>query len=418
MKVLQINNHHNYSGGAEKYYLDVSNLLTRHGIEVANFSMRDKRSEESSWGKYFVSNISPKNKGIINKIKLATRSVWSPESKTKINNILDDFRPDIVHIHNIHYYVSPIILSEIKKRNIPIVMTVHDYQIISPNVNLFSKGTIDETTKRHKYYKTFFNKSVRNSYSASFIAVLSSYYHWLFKTYTKNVDMFIAPSKFMKNKLIEFGIDETKIKYLPNFIEKEKTNKKILKNTNKYVLYFGRLAEHKGILDLIEIARRIPNVNFRVVGRISDDKVKNTISKIIKSDSVSNIEFINHQDQEKLYKTIDNCEFTIVPSIWNENQPYSILQSYIHGKPVIASKVGGIPEIVSNGKTGFLCNPKDVSCFTKRILFLYNHKNSIGAMKNNIEKYVKNYSSDRHYQKLINVYTSVITQNRKNNTLT
>ena len=203
MKILLINNHHRALGGAERYYLGLAKLLKSKGHQVAHFSVVHQKNINSKWKKYFVSYINLRNNGPKNFLKKISRMFYSLEAKHKIGLLLNDFSPDIVHINNIYHFITPSILGEIKKRGIPIVQTVHDYQLISPNSNLYYDGKVCEITKPDSYYKAFFLKQ-NSSYTATFMSILVSYVQHLFKFFEKNVDVFITPSIFMKNKLLQY----------------------------------------------------------------------------------------------------------------------------------------------------------------------------------------------------------------------
>ena len=252
MRILLINSHHKILGGSERYYLNLSNLLKSRGHKVAHFSMLDRGNFPTKWSKYFVSHINLTKNTPKDFIRKIFRMPYSFEAKNKINILLDKFRPDIVHINNIYYYISPSILGEIKKRGIPIVQTVHDYQLISPNTILFYNGKVCEVTKKDRYYKALENRW-RKPYVATIMSVITIYIQYFFKFFEKNVDYFITPSIFMKNKLLEYGFKTKNIVHLPNFTNfssfKSKFTKKLI--TNRYVLFFGRLDEPKGVLFLL-----------------------------------------------------------------------------------------------------------------------------------------------------------------------
>jgi len=189
MRILQVNNHHRIVGGTERYYFDLSQLLIKHGHQVAHFSMHHSDNKPSKFNKYFVSHFSFEHAKKRDNLKVFSRTLYCFESKRKINTLLDKFRPDIVHIHNIYNHISPSILPEIKKRNIPIVQTVHDYHLLGPNPSLFHSGEICEIYKQG-FCKPFFHKCVGNSYLASAITSLTLYLHTMFRIYQKSIDLF------------------------------------------------------------------------------------------------------------------------------------------------------------------------------------------------------------------------------------
>jgi glycosyltransferase involved in cell wall biosynthesis len=409
MKILFINNHHNMNGGAERYYFDLSRFLISKGHEIAYFSMLDIHNKETKWKKYFVDNINFEKGGLNNTLYKLQRIFYSLEAKKKIAILLDAFKPDIVHINNIYFYISPSILGVIKKRNIPIIQTVHDYQLISPNVTLFYNGKICEVTKKHKYYKAFFHRSIKGRYIASFMATIASYVQYIFKFYKRNVDLFITPSHFMKNKLVEYGFEAKKIIQLNNFVNSSGRSHKV--NNGKYVLYFGRLNEAKGILILLEAARQLPEVKFKIAGNFEDEGIKNKVLEKIKREKIGNVDFQGFVTGRALTNLIGNSCFCVVPSLWYENQPYSVLESFAQGKTVVASRIGGIPEIVKNNDNGLLFRPGDSGDLTEKIQQLWNNPKLIERLREGSLKTIKEkFNPKAHYKKILAVYQKVISK--------
>lgn len=405
MRILQIDNHHRVLGGAERYYFDLAKLLRNKGHEIAFFSMLDPKSISTSWDKYFVGYINFGGSKFLDRLQILLRMFYSHEAKLKMRKLLDAFQPDMVHIHNIYYYLSPSILPEIKKRNIPIVQTVHDYHLISPNVNLSHNGRVCEITKRTKFYKAIFHKCVKNSYKATFMAVVASYIQTYFKLFKKNVDYFIAPSMFIKNKLIEYGFNSKKIVHLPNFTYFSSSPQIEKPQKERYVLYFGRLAEEKGIFFLLNLAEKLAGIKFKIVGDPPDESTSKQIVNLVKKNKSKNITLLGYQNAPALQKTILKSFFVIVPSLWYENMPYSILESYALGKPVVAADIGGIPEIVKDRKTGLLFKPGDLEDCKEKILWLWNNPKLIELMAKNAKKYAEaKFNPERHYEQLMKIY--------------
>ena len=409
MKILQINSHHKMIGGAERYYLELSDLLRKKGHTVANFSLLDSKNYPSRWAKYFLGELDFGKNDYKSFIKKVFRMFSSLEAKRKMRKLLDDFKPDIVHIHNIYYYISPSILAVIKKRKIPVVQTVHDYQLISPCLNLFSNGRVNEDTKKDCYYKAVLSKSVKESYVASLMAAIASYIQHIFRLYERHVNCFIAPSKFMGKKLIEYGFNPKKIIYLPNF-----TNLFLSRSPNKqlkekYVLYFGRLDEQKGVMFLLEVARNLPQVMFKMIGKYPDEKTKIKIKNFLSKYSIKNVTILKYQESAELQLSIAGSLFVIVPSLWYENMPYTILESYSLGKPVVASRIGGIPEIVEDVKNGLLFKPGDSNDLAKKIRLLWNNPKIAERLgREGLKTVKKKFSPEVHYKKLIGIYERVI----------
>ena len=434
MKILQINKFFYLKGGSEKYFFELRDLLKKNNHQVIDFSMKDEKNLPSPFSEYFIEPIDLKSKGTIKNFKKALRFVWNKEAQKKIETLIKKEKPDIAHIHNIHHEISLSVLPILKKYKIPAVQTLHDYQIICPNYKLYSKGKICQKCKQHKYYHCFFNKCVRGSYSTSLFATLENYFYRLFGIY-KKIDLFIAPSKFLKNKFIEFGISEKKIIYLPNFVETEKCHsefqqchpelvpgsknintEQILKQVqdnknnnafqkqNNYLLYFGRLSEEKGIDILIKAMEFVDeNIKLKIVGNGPE---KENLKKLAEKLKINNqIQFLGHKNQNELKEIIKNSLAVVAPSQWYENCPLSILEAFSFGKPVIASNLGGIPELVENKKTGFLFESGSVKDLAEKINLLFeNSEKTISMGKFAKEQIEKKHNPEIHYQKLMEIY--------------
>ncbi|MEK7072270.1 MAG: glycosyltransferase family 4 protein, partial [Patescibacteria group bacterium] len=368
--------------------------------------MHEEINKNTKWSKYFVSYVSFKNINLNNGLNVISRMIYSLEARKKLSYLLDNFTPDIAHVHNIYHQISPSIISELKKRNIPIIHTVGDYHLISPHHNnLFHNGNICEVTKKHRYYNAIIHKCVKNSYIASFVEVLEQYIHWVLGLYTKNVDYYISPSTFLKHKLIEHGFPESKLLILPYFIESKKYDVNFSKKS--YVLYFGRLSPEKGLRFLLTVMKFLPHIQLKVIGKGSEGEV---LKMIVKKENIQNIQIIDQFIPEYLLRRfLNKSAFVILPSISMETFGISILESFASGKPIVASRIGAIPETIKDGYNGFLFESGNVDDCAEKISKLWNNPTLCKKMGKNARKYVeKNFSSEEHYKKLMNIYKKAI----------
>lgn len=404
MKILLVNSHHKPEGGTERYYFNLAKLLRANGHTIAFFSMKDSSNKKTVWSKYFVTNFRFGKGRHNNPIKTAFRIFFSFEAKRKMAALLDRFKPDIVHINNITYFITPSILGEIKKRKIPILMTVHDYQILSPNPILFADKKVSDTSNGD-YLKVFFKKEIKHSYYASLLAVVAFYIQHIFQFYKRYVDLFICPSIFMKNKLIECGFDKKRIIYLPNFMDPQ-IRESMQKNAKKYALFFGRINMNKGVGLLLKLAKKNPKLYIKIIGNWDDVKLKQKISSYLTTKE-ANIDMINYQNESSLYRYISQCEFVIVPSLWYENQPYSIMEAYAFDKAVLASKIGGIPEIVKDGVTGYLFDPDNFASLKRKASAMWKNNKLTLKLGENARSYLENNFDSNYY------YLNIIAQYKK-----
>ena len=357
MRILQINKFLYPRGGADKHFLDVVELLQERGHRVAVFSMKHQKNFESRWQKYFLSYVgyNREDSNFWEKIKGVGRMFYSFEANKKINQLLDDFDPEIVHIHNIYHQLSPCILFEIKKRNIPVVMTVHDYKLVNPNHSLFLNGKFYNRCREGKFYQCFLDKCVKDSYLKSLLATLESYWHKWLGTYEKNIDLYIAPSVFVRKILIERGINPGKIIVMAHFSEDNKISVENKKPKTRYALYFGRISKEKGIDVLIDIFNEL-KVPLYLVGAVEGN------FEIQKSKFIEHLGFL---EQEELKKKIAAADLVVSGSQLPETFGLAALEALSLGKPFVGFDSGAFGEIVENEKEGFIC--KDRREFSKSI---------------------------------------------------
>jgi glycosyltransferase involved in cell wall biosynthesis len=404
MKILQVNKFNYLRGGAEKYFIEISKKLEEKGHQVAVFSMHHPKNIASVWSSYFVSRISFNEGGWRNFLLSPMRILYSLEAKRKFERIIKDFEPDIIHIHNIYHQLSPSILSVAKKYAIPVVMHLHDYKLICPNYQLFVKDNICFRCKKTKYYNCLKYRCFKGSFWKSFLITIEMYFHHkILKIYRKNIDFFIAPSAFMKKTVASFSWPEEKIKLIYNFFDK------IFKETDSdisdYGLYFGRLSREKGIHILLQaLSMSSSKMKLNIVGSgPEENNLKNITRELGLSDRVS---FLGPKYGDDLQKIVSRAKMVFLPSIWCENMPLVLLESLSLAKVVIASKTGGLPELIEDKKSGFLFENANPSSLAKIIDDIDNYDlNKIGE---EARKKVEGLNIDNHLKKLLLLYEEAI----------
>lgn len=402
MKILLVNKFHYLKGGSEKYYFDLAKLLQEHGHEVAFFSMQDEKNIKTDCKEYFVENSDMNSKNPLKALDI----IYSKKNKKVMEKALDEFKPDIVHLNNFQRQLSASIIKPIKKRNIPIVFTAHDLQAICPAiVMLDNEKNICEKCLKGKYLNCIKGKCVKNSGLKSILGAIEGKYYRSKKIYSKGIDKIITPSEFYKKKLEEDGISSGKIEALHNFIDLDDYNVKT--EDEGYALYYGRIIKEKGILNLIKAFKDIKNAKLYIAGDGPDiEKVKKYIHKNNMEESVKLLGFLS---SDKVKEYVRKARFIVVPSIWYENCPYSVLETLAIGKPIIGSNLGGIPELVKDNETGLIYNYNNVKELEERMNKLFNNKEiALQFGKNAKEIAKKDFSKNEYYNKIINIYEGVI----------
>jgi glycosyltransferase involved in cell wall biosynthesis len=391
MKILQINKFFHPQGGTETHLFNLIDLLEDNDQEVLLFSQNHpSKTLDHQDKKYFINDIDLSQYSFKNIFEIG-RIFWSFKASRLVKQLINDRHPDIVHIHNIYHQISPSILPTIKRAGIPIVMTVHDFKLIKPNY-VIETGK----SKRHK-----------NSRMADLLLKAEFIFHKKLNIYQKNVDLFIAPSNFVRNQLINHGFNPNKITVLPHFV---KATTKIAKNDDvqPYITAFGRLDENKGFDTLIKAMSKIKNksIKLKIIGRGSDlTRLNNLIDQYDLRDHVS---LIDWQTPENLQTIINQSLFTVIPSKAYETFGLTVLESYQNLKPVIVANRGALPEIVEVGKTGLLFEPENSQELANKIDLLSNDQELIKKMKENIKEYIKKFNSNDYYANINNIYQKLI----------
>jgi len=406
MKILQVNKFYYPKDGVSNYLLGLEAELKKLGHEVRVFAMDNPKNIDSEDKKYFVSYLSFDKGGLTNTWRSLARIFYSWEAKRKFQALISDFRPDIIHIHNIYHQISPSILSVARQEKIPVVMHLHDYKLICPNYKLFTGGKTCKRCRGGKYYNCLLNKCLKESYLKSFGGTLEMYFHHnIWRIYEKGVKLFIAPSQFMKKTVEEFSWPADKVICLHNFFnnQTEQSGQNSQVSTGNYLLYFGRLSEEKGVSVLIEALAKTEE-NLKIAGEGPEEKRLKDLSSRL--GLTARIEFLGFKTGADLENLIINAKAIIIPSIWFENMPLNMLESLARQKIVIASDIGGIPEIIKNNKNGFLFTPGDADDLTEKIKRLKEvDVNSIGR---NAKETVKDLNAQAHVQEIIKIYQQAI----------
>ena len=357
MKILLVNKYHYVKGGSETYYFGLANLLTKLGHEVIFFAMADKNNHPCKDEQFFVSNVDFNGKtSKMQKVKAGFRVLYSFEAKKSISALIEKEKPDIVHINLVHRHITLSIIRAIKKYNIPIVYTVHDLNCICPNHEMLVNGKVCELCLKGKYRNCIKQKCVKGSTVKSALGAIEAINYKRMKIYD-DIDLYITPSYFYKKKLEESGIIHPEIVHIKNFLPLDTKFKNDNEDKN-YLLYFGRISEEKGIITLLKAMEKLQsNTPLYILGT---GALEEQVKEYIKAHNLEEkVKMFGFKSGDELKKFVAQAKCIILPSEWYENGPYAIMEAMSQGKPVIVSRFGGLPEIVEDQKTGFICNPFD-----------------------------------------------------------
>jgi glycosyltransferase involved in cell wall biosynthesis len=400
MKVLFINKFFYLRGGSERVFFDEASLMEEHGHEVGFFAMHHPRNLPSLYNQYFMPRVEYAEKmSLTQKLREAGRILYSWEARKRLRRILEQEKFEIAHLHNIHHQISPSILHELKRFGIPAVMTLHDYKMTCPTYNLLCHGHLCEVCTYGKYYSCVLNRCNKGSLAKSMVNTLEMYLHHRVMQIYGEVALFISPSKFLIEKLQEMGFPG-KLVHLPNFIRSENIEP-AQKGEEGSLVFFGRLSREKGVMTLIEAVRDL-KVTLKLIG---EGPQRGELEEKVSSEKISNVFFMGYKQGQELFDEIKKSMIVILPSEWYENNPLSVLEAFALGKPVIGSRLGGIPELVQDNETGFTFEPGNVADLREKIRLLLENINVIPEIRKKSQRFViEELNPETHYEKLMNIY--------------
>lgn len=393
-KILLVNKFYYPRGGDCVVMMNTENLLLSAGYEVAVFAMQYPQTVDSPYKKYFASEVDFGG-GMGAKIKGVKRTLGMGDIEASFMKLLDDFQPDVVHLHNIHSYLSPVLAKIAHKRGIRVVWTLHDYKLLCPAYTCMRGGHPCEICYSDKT-GVLKHRCMKGSMAASAIAWLEAK-KWSRKALESYTDTFVCPSEFLASKMQLGGFNASKLKVLCNFVDPEKLE--LLRNADgsvreNYYCYVGRLSEEKGVRTLLEAAAKSGYELRLAGGGPIEDELK------AKYAQCSNIKFLGHLDAKDVAALLSKAKFSVIPSEWYENNPLGVIESLCAGTPVVGAEIGGIPELIS-AETGITFESGNVEALSTSIEMAMNRSWQHQNIKN---ASIERFSPKTHLQELLKIY--------------
>ncbi len=415
MKVLQINVFHYRLGGSETVYFSTSDLLEKNGDKVSHFALKWEKNLPSPYSSFFAES-KESRKGLLKKIYDIAGYFYNFDAARKIKKLIKQEKPDIAQIHLFWGQITPSVLPVLKKYNIPVVFTIHEYRMVCPAYTFRNGfGKVCEACNGKNFYHCFFKKCCKGSRFMSALMCAEQYFRNIFFNPSKYIDGLIYVSEFAKKKHEQFMPSLTLKKNITlyNLSDGLALSSKGSMPGEKYLLYFGRLSHEKGILTLIKAIADFPDYKLKIVGTGILEK---SLKEFVSEKKLRNVEFVGYKTGTELKNYISQAYFIVVPSEWYENNPMTIIEGYSSAIPVIGADMGGIPEIIQNNRTGFLFKSGDV-CDLKRCIAKAFSLNDVeyAAFSANALKFAKeNFNQDLYYPRLMDFYKQVIAEKEKN----
>jgi len=386
MKILFVHNYYQIPGGETQTVYKEKELLGENGNEVILYCRNNKEIL---------------NYSLSQKISFPFNMIHNLKIVKETREIAERKKPDIAHIHNVFPLISPSVYYALKNMNIPVVQTVHNYRFLCPNgLFLDNNGRVCDRCKNGNFFNATVRKCYRDSYLQTFGMAFTLSLHRKLRTFANKIDVFIAPSNFLKKMLIEGGIPEEKIVVKPHFTRCGEIEPSY--EFDNYAVYMGRLSREKGLSTLLRSWKQIPGITLKMIG---EGAIRKELEDFVIQDRIPNVEFLGHIAGPKRFDILKKAMFMIFPSECYENFPYSIIESFACGTPVIASRIGGLQELVENRVTGLLFEPGNTRDLLQKISDLMKNKKLLLQMRHNARKLAEEqYSESAGYESLVDVY--------------
>lgn len=404
MNIIMANKYYYERGGADRYALDLSQLLAHHGHNVIPFAMQHPKNLPTPWERFFPSEVQTERPVMnLQGLKTFQRMIYSHDAKTKMTELIVKARPDICHVHNIYTQLSPSVLDALQDQQVPAVMTVHDYHLIAPNYMLWSNGKIADWSKAGLITAAL-SRYHKNSMPASFAQSLMFKVHQRRQSYQKGIQYFFSPTEFVRGKMIKAGFEAERVKTVPHYLDVSGLEPK--QEDQGYVLFSGRLVEEKGVDVLIKAMEGLPEIPCKVLGSGPDEQRLKEMARLHK-----NIEFLGWRSGGPAWDLYRGARVVVVPSLWYEVFGLSALEAMAVGTPVIASDIGGLAEVVDDTVTGRLFPAGDVQSLRAMIADMFDHPDMAKRMgKQARAKVERDHSPEQHYQQVVKIYQQAISE--------
>ena len=401
MRILYCNKYNYPFSGTEVYLFELMDLMRAQGHEVALFSMADPRGEPTPYDRHFVPHIDFKaNVGWRQKARRAGHAIYSVEARRRIRAMIREYRPDVAHVRNIYHHLSPSILWELKARQVPVLYHLNDFKLLCPSYNLVAQGEACEACKGGAF-RHVITKSCYPGMGARITLAAEAYLHRWLGTYRKCVDLFLAPSRFVRDKFVEHGWDGDRFEVLPHFQEIHPLRQPNA-GGDRPLLYFGRLSAEKGVGDLLRSMQKVPQMRLVIAG---DGPQRAELQRLAVSLGLSNVDFVGHVGRAERDLLIARSRFTVLPSHAYETLGKTILESYAEGRAVVASDMGSRRELVRDGETGLLYQTGDVNQLAEAIHSLGSKPELAEQMGRAGREAVRQGNApEAHYQRLLSLY--------------
>ncbi len=402
MRVLHVNKFLYRRGGAEAYMLDLAELQRARGDEVELFGMRAPENPPCRFERHFPSHVEldPPPPSLGERARVVGRMIWSRSAARGMREVLAVFRPDLVHLHNVYHQLSPSILQPLREAGVPAVMTLHDYKLACPTYRFLDHGRVCEACVPRRFWNAPLRRCNRGSLTASAVVAVELGLHTLLGAY-EPVHRFVCPSRFLGEKMRAARVFPERLRVVPNFVPVASVPPRDAPGEG--VLYVGRLSPEKGVDVLIEAAARRPGLRVEIAG---DGPARPDLEALAAARALGErVRFHGHLAPDELARLRRRCAVAAVPSRWHENMPLVVLEAFAAGLPVVATDLGGLPELIEDGVDGRCVPPDDPEALGEVLEALAGDPARALAMGRAARaKVERGFTPERHLERLDAVY--------------
>jgi glycosyltransferase involved in cell wall biosynthesis len=414
MKIIVCNKFFFLNGGTEKYLQALLRHLSLSGHDPVPFSVGYAGSWQSEYSRFFLPPPGRADEIFYRDIRLRPasilryidRSVYSLEARRALARLLRETGgADIAYLLNIYNYMSPSIIDGFRKRGIPVVMRLGDYNLQCPSYLFLRANRPCTLCMRGSYWHGLRYRCVKGSFSASTLRAAAMYVHRLLRLYTR-VDAFVVPCEFMRSQLVLGGFPYERIHVIRSPAVSETAPDSA--RTRRHILYFGRISPEKGLDTLIEAWSRLADAPELILAGRSYDGEQERLATLVPRSHRDRVIFTGFQEPAELGRLIDEALLTAVPSRWYDNAPLSVHESFLHATPVIAARIGGIPEQVQHGITGMLFEPDSADGLHAALHAMLSDRELLEQMGRAAHDYVnRECGMDLHAEHLLDLFARV-----------
>jgi len=389
MRVLLLHNRYQQPGGEDAVCESERRLLAEHGHDVVEVGVDNSSLEGRS------------------RVLVGVQTIWSAENRRAVAKAIREFRPDLMHVHNFHAVFSPSVYYAASAAVIPVVQTVHNFRLVCPAATLLRRGAVCEECFSSSFYlPALRNRCYRQDRKATAAVAAMLWIHSRLRTWRRKVTLYIALTEFARRKLIEGGLPADRIVVKPNFVADGQEPASVREG---FALFVGRLAPEKGIHTLLEACRRLPEIKVRVVG---DGPLAEEVRAA--AESLPGVSYVGRQSGQGVRALMRRAAFLVVPSTWYEGFPLVVAEAFAAGLPVIASRLGSLAEVVSDGQTGFLFHPGDSEHLAAIMRRAMSSEQDLEQMRLNVRReYELRYTAEVNYRRLLDIYQQALERHRR-----